>query len=121
MSSDPLRLITSDPTVLSGQAMIVGTRLPVSVVLDCLADGMVRCHPSRRDLGRWAAAGTACSTSGCPCGVGCIGSTSPSASWRWDAAAGSVHSTGGALGPSSADVLLLDRTHRTGQIGSQHT
>ena len=40
MSSDPLRLITSDPTVLSGQAVIVGTRMPVSVVLDCLAAGM---------------------------------------------------------------------------------
>jgi uncharacterized protein (DUF433 family) len=40
MGSDPLRLITSDSTVLSGQAVIVGTRVPVSVVLDCLAAGM---------------------------------------------------------------------------------
>ena len=40
MSSDRLALITSDPAVLSGQAVIAGTRVSVSVVLDCLAAGM---------------------------------------------------------------------------------
>jgi uncharacterized protein (DUF433 family) len=40
MSSDRLALVTTDPAVLSGQAGIAGTRVPVSVVLDCLAAGM---------------------------------------------------------------------------------
>ncbi len=40
MSPDRLGLITTDPAVLSGQAVIAGTRVPVSVVLDCLAAGM---------------------------------------------------------------------------------
>jgi uncharacterized protein (DUF433 family) len=40
MSSDRLALIASDPAMLSGQAVIDGTRVPVSVVLDCLAAGM---------------------------------------------------------------------------------
>ena len=40
MNSDRLRSITTDPVVLSGQAVIAGTRVPVSVVLDCLAAGM---------------------------------------------------------------------------------
>ena len=40
MSSDRLALIRTDPAVLSGQAVIAGTRVPVSVVLDCLAAGM---------------------------------------------------------------------------------
>ena len=39
MSPDRLGLITTDPAVLSGQAVIAGTRVPVSVVLDCLAAG----------------------------------------------------------------------------------
>ena len=38
--SERLGLITTDPAVLSGQAVIAGTRVPVSVVLDCLAAGM---------------------------------------------------------------------------------
>ena len=33
-------LISTDPAVMSGQAVIAGTRVPVSVVLDCLAAGM---------------------------------------------------------------------------------
>jgi uncharacterized protein (DUF433 family) len=33
-------LITSDPMVCRGQATVRGTRIPVSVVLDCLAAGM---------------------------------------------------------------------------------
>ena len=40
MGDDQLALITSDPAVLHGQAVIAGTRVPVSVVLDCLAAGM---------------------------------------------------------------------------------
>lgn len=40
MSSDRLGLIATDPVVLNGQAVIAGTRVPVSVVLDCLAAGM---------------------------------------------------------------------------------
>ena len=40
MRSDRLGLITTDPALLSGQAVIVDTRVPVSVVLDCLAAGM---------------------------------------------------------------------------------
>ncbi|MHB1488515.1 MAG: DUF433 domain-containing protein [Acidimicrobiales bacterium] len=40
MATELLDLITSDPAVLHGQAVIRGTRVPVTVVLDCLADGM---------------------------------------------------------------------------------
>ncbi|MGY5884660.1 DUF433 domain-containing protein [Modestobacter lacusdianchii] len=40
MSADRLALIPSDPAVLSGRAVIGGTRVPVSVVLDCLTAGM---------------------------------------------------------------------------------
>jgi uncharacterized protein (DUF433 family) len=40
MSDDPLQLISSDPNVMHGQAVIKGTRVPVSVILDCLAAGM---------------------------------------------------------------------------------
>ena len=40
MSADRLRLITTDPAVLGGHAVIVGTCVPVSVVLYCLAAGM---------------------------------------------------------------------------------
>ena len=40
MDDDQLALITTDPAVLHGQAVITGTRVPVSVVLDCLAAGM---------------------------------------------------------------------------------
>jgi uncharacterized protein (DUF433 family) len=40
MGDDQLALITTDPAVLHGQAVITGTRVPVSVVLDCLAAGM---------------------------------------------------------------------------------
>lgn len=37
---DPLDLISVDPAVCHGQACIRGTRIPVSVVLDALAEGM---------------------------------------------------------------------------------
>ena len=37
---DPLSLISADPGIAHGQACIKGTRIPVSVVLDCIAAGM---------------------------------------------------------------------------------
>lgn len=40
MAGDLLNLIVSDPDVLHGQARLRGTRIPVTVVLDCLAAGM---------------------------------------------------------------------------------
>ncbi len=40
VTNEQLELITSDPLVLHGQARVAGTRVPVSVVLDCLAAGM---------------------------------------------------------------------------------
>ncbi len=40
MAEDLLALVVVNPTVGHGQACIRGTRVPVSVVLDCLADGM---------------------------------------------------------------------------------
>ena len=40
MAADLLALIETDPSVLHGQVRIRGTRLPISVVLDCLAAGM---------------------------------------------------------------------------------
>jgi uncharacterized protein (DUF433 family) len=35
-----MALIASDSQVMHGQAVIAGTRVPVSVILDCLAAGM---------------------------------------------------------------------------------
>ena len=35
-----VKLIEADPSVLHGRARFRGTRVPVSVVLDCLAAGM---------------------------------------------------------------------------------
>ncbi len=40
MAQDLLDLIDADPSVVHGQARFRGTRIPVSVVLDCLAAGM---------------------------------------------------------------------------------
>lgn len=40
MTTEQLELISSDPTVMHGQAVLAGTRVPVSVILDCLAAGM---------------------------------------------------------------------------------
>ena len=40
MTTEQLELISSDPAVMHGQAVIAGTRVPVSVLLDCLAAGM---------------------------------------------------------------------------------
>ncbi len=35
-----IELITVDPNICHGQACIRGTRIPASVILDCLAAGM---------------------------------------------------------------------------------
>lgn len=40
MAYEPLDLVVSDPAVMHGQAVIRGTRVPVALVLDCLAAGM---------------------------------------------------------------------------------
>ena len=61
MTSDRLALITTDPAVLSGQAVIAGTRVPVSVVLDCLTAAMspeeiVAVYPTLTSEGVQAAA-----------------------------------------------------------------
>jgi len=39
-TSEQLEMISADPQVMHGQAVIAGTRVPVSVILDCLAAGM---------------------------------------------------------------------------------
>jgi uncharacterized protein (DUF433 family) len=38
--TDQPELVSADPRVLHGRAVIAGTRVPVSVILDCLAAGM---------------------------------------------------------------------------------
>jgi uncharacterized protein (DUF433 family) len=40
VETEPPDLIAAGPTVVHGQARIRRTRIPVSVVLDCLATGM---------------------------------------------------------------------------------
>lgn len=40
VASEQPDMISADPQVMHGQAMIAGTRVPVSVILDCLAAGM---------------------------------------------------------------------------------
>lgn len=40
VTSEQLEMISTDPAVMHGQAVIAGTRVPVSVLLDCLAAGM---------------------------------------------------------------------------------
>jgi uncharacterized protein (DUF433 family) len=40
MTSEQLEMISADPQVMHGRAVIAGTRVPVSVILDCLAAGM---------------------------------------------------------------------------------
>ena len=40
VTSEQLQMISADPRVMHGQAVIAGTRVPVSVILDCLATGM---------------------------------------------------------------------------------
>ncbi len=38
--ADQLEMISADPRVMHGQAVIAGTRVPASVILDCLAAAM---------------------------------------------------------------------------------
>ena len=40
VTREQLEMISADPQVIHGQAVIAGTRVPVSVILDCLAAGM---------------------------------------------------------------------------------
>ena len=40
VKAEQLALISTNPQVMHGQAVLAGTRVPVSVVLDCLAAGM---------------------------------------------------------------------------------
>jgi uncharacterized protein (DUF433 family) len=40
VTADRLEMISADPRVMHGQAVIAGTRVPVSEILDCLAAGM---------------------------------------------------------------------------------
>jgi uncharacterized protein (DUF433 family) len=40
VTHEQLALVTSDPEIMHGQAVIRGTRVPVAVILDCLAAGM---------------------------------------------------------------------------------
>lgn len=40
MTSEQLEMISTDPRVMHGQAVIAGTLVPASVILDCLAAGM---------------------------------------------------------------------------------
>ncbi len=54
VTTDQLEMISADPQVMHGQAVIAGTRVPVSVILDCL--------PARWKPGEYPAAGRL----GCP-------------------------------------------------------
>jgi uncharacterized protein (DUF433 family) len=40
VTSEQMEMISADPRVMHGQAVIAGTRVPVSVILDCLAAGL---------------------------------------------------------------------------------
>jgi uncharacterized protein (DUF433 family) len=40
VTAEQMELISTDPRVMHGQAVLAGTRVPVSVILDCLAAGM---------------------------------------------------------------------------------
>lgn len=61
MTTDQQKLIATDSEVLGGQAVLAGTRVPVSVILDCLAVGMTSTeilaeYPSVTETGIRAAA-----------------------------------------------------------------
>lgn len=61
VTNEQLEMISTDPAVMHGQAVIAGTRVPVSVLLDCLAAGMtvteiVAEYPSVTPAGVHAAA-----------------------------------------------------------------
>ena len=62
MTPEARELIAVDPAILHGQAHVRGTRVPVSVVLDCLAAGMTEQeildeYPTLMPAGLRAAAG----------------------------------------------------------------
>ncbi len=40
MTTDQLEMISTSPRVMHGQAVIAGTRVPASVIQECLAAGM---------------------------------------------------------------------------------
>jgi uncharacterized protein (DUF433 family) len=40
VTSEQMAMISADSAVMHGQAVIAGTRVPVSVILDCIAAGM---------------------------------------------------------------------------------
>jgi len=48
VTPETLDLVASDPAVMHGQAVIRGTRVPVAVVLDCLAAGMTEAEIRRQ-------------------------------------------------------------------------
>ena len=48
MANELLDIIDADPAVVHGQARVRGTRIPVSVVLDCLAAGMAEAEIHRQ-------------------------------------------------------------------------
>ena len=55
VTGEQLELISSDPQVMHGQAVLARTRVPVSVILDCLAAGMtVEGHSGRHGSHSWA-------------------------------------------------------------------
>ena len=41
-----MAMISADPAVMHGQAVIAGTRVPVSVILDCIAAGLTAEYPT---------------------------------------------------------------------------
>lgn len=61
MTTDQQKLIATDSRVLGGQAVLAGTRVQVSVILDCVAVGMTSTeilaeYPSVTEAGVRAAA-----------------------------------------------------------------
>jgi uncharacterized protein (DUF433 family) len=40
VTTEQMEMISTDPRVMHGQAVLTGTRVPVSVILDCLASGL---------------------------------------------------------------------------------
>lgn len=48
VTPEALEMVVSDPAVMHGQAVIRGTRVPVAVVLDCLAAGMTEAEIGRQ-------------------------------------------------------------------------
>jgi uncharacterized protein (DUF433 family) len=63
----PASVITSDPEILGGRAVFRGTRVPVEVLFENLADGLtvdeiVKSYPSLRKADALAALSEACAT-----------------------------------------------------------